>query len=171
MESVIQRASSYERAFERAKQRTADGVPTVPQSVYGGKYWNTRQVPFACDWPRGKDGKRLVSREEAEGRAKASTEAGRPQIVVSASTGGYRVRDVPFSMPVARRGKKNVIIGRDKRLLMPPHMVKLSENAVREARADYKAGRYSLRTLARQLGVVHTTLGSAIRGITWADVA
>jgi hypothetical protein len=160
---------TYEAALARAIQRTEAGVPTVPQRLHDG--WVTRPVAFASDWPRGMGGKRIQTLAEATTRAKASTEAGRPQIVVAARSGGYRVRDVPFSMPVAKRGKKNIIIGRDKRLLMPPHMVKLSEDAVREARADYKAGRYSLRTLAKQLGVVHKTLGSAIRGITWADVA
>jgi hypothetical protein len=162
---------TYEQAFERAKQRTETGNPTVPQSVHGGLWWITRPVQVVSSWPRGIGGSRIQTLEEAAGRAKASTEAGRPQIVAPAGTGGYRVRDVPFSMPLAKRGERNAILGRDRRLLMPPDKVKLSEEAVTEAREYYKAGFASMRELARRRDVGYSTIWQAIHGVTWADVA
>ena len=56
MESTIQQTSSYETcdAFERAKQRTADGVPTVVTNDKGEPH--LRRVPLFSSWPRGKGG-------------------------------------------------------------------------------------------------------------------
>ena len=44
---------NYEQAFERAKQRTADGIPSVPardKSRLGG--WGVYRVPLYCAFPR-----------------------------------------------------------------------------------------------------------------------
>jgi hypothetical protein len=54
MESMIHQASPYERAFERAKQRTAAGVPTIVTNDKGEPH--LRRVPLFSSWPRGKGG-------------------------------------------------------------------------------------------------------------------
>jgi hypothetical protein len=54
---------------------------------------------------------------------------------------------------------------------LPPDKVKLSEEAVTEAREYYKAGFASMRELARRRDVGYSTIWQAIHGVTWADVA
>jgi hypothetical protein len=74
-------------------------------------------------------------------------------------------------MGFAERGKRNTIIGRDKRQFFAPGYVKLNEEAVTEAKEYDRTGQSSMREQARRWDVGYGTIWQATHGVTPADVS
>jgi hypothetical protein len=98
---------TYEQAFERAKERTAAGVPSIPCVNGGG--WRTKRVNIVS-WLRGRHGRHL--RGEQVATAKLTEEAVRGIRASGASMDDlarqYGVSDTTIRRVVTREYWKHV---------------------------------------------------------------
>ena len=86
--------TAFERAAQRAKDRTAAGVPTIVTTDRGVPH--LRQVPSASSWPRGKGGN-LIGREKRdvyERHPRKLTEALAFEIRATYKRGVHSLREV-----------------------------------------------------------------------------